>query len=57
VFDRWGLLIFSSKDINQGWDGTYMTAPCQEDVYVWRINYVDSRGKKQRVMGHVTLLR
>ncbi len=57
VFNRWGMLIFSSKDINQGWDGTYMTAPCQEDVYVWRINYVDSRGKKQRVMGHVTLIR
>jgi gliding motility-associated-like protein len=57
VFDRWGMLIFQSDDINKGWDGTYKNDPCQEDVYVWRIIWTDSQNKKHKMMGHVSLLR
>ena len=57
VFDRWGLMLYSTKDIAEGWDGTYMGNLCQQDVYVWRINYIDSRGKKHKLIGSCTLLR
>ncbi len=57
VFDRWGNLLFESHDITKGWDGTYKNELCQEDVYVWRVRYTDSRGKKFKLIGHVSLIR
>jgi gliding motility-associated-like protein len=57
VFDRWGMLVFRSDDITKGWDGTYLGNACQQDVYVWRVIYTDAAGKKNREVGHVTLLR
>lgn len=57
IFDRWGNLLFESKDIYKGWDGTFKNDPVQEDVYVWKIIYTDSRNKRHRAIGHVTLIR
>ena len=57
VFDRWGVLLYKSVDINQGWDGTYKNNPCQEDVYVYKILWTDAQNKKHKLMGHVSLLR
>ncbi len=57
VFDRWGMLIYQSRDINAGWDGTFKSDPCQQDVYVWRIVWTDSQNKKHKMMGHVSLIR
>lgn len=57
VFDRWGNLLFESNDITKGWDGTYKGNLCQEDVYVWKVNYTDQQQKKHKVVGHVTLIR
>jgi gliding motility-associated-like protein len=57
VFDRWGNLIFESKDILKGWDGTYQNHLCQEDVYVWRMTYTDSHGKRMKLIGSVSLIR
>ena len=39
IFDRWGMLIFESNDITNGWDGTFKGNQVQEDVYVWKISY------------------
>lgn len=57
VFDRWGNLLFESKDITKGWDGTFHNQICQEDVYVWRILYTDEQSKKHKMIGHVSLIR
>lgn len=57
VFDRWGMLIYKSVDIDLGWDGTYKNDPCQEDVYVYRIIWTDAQNKKHKLMGHVSLIR
>ena len=63
IYNRWGELIFTSKNQDEGWDGTYMNNECQIDVYVWKIYYsVESpdgsghRIKKQK-SGRVSLLR
>lgn len=39
IFNRWGEQIYSSTDINHGWDGKYMGNLVQEDVYVVKILY------------------
>jgi len=61
VFDRWGEEIFSTKDLNVGWDGTYKGNPCQIDVYVYKATYdfiTENQGIKTKArVGTVTLLR
>lgn len=57
IFNRWGELIYSTNDKNDGWDGTYKGKICPLDVYVWKIRYVDTAGRTGNLIGHVTLLR
>ena len=60
VFDRWGLLLFYSDDINKGWDGTIQGSGgevVQQDVYVWKIQATDFRNKHRNLHGTVTLLK
>jgi gliding motility-associated-like protein len=57
IFDRWGNLVFTGNAIDKGWDGTLNGKPCQQDVYVWKINWSDPMGKRYQILGHVTLVR
>jgi len=58
IYDRWGLLVYETSDINGCWDGMYMNDPAPIDVYVWRI---EARGGFDQIdrefMGHVNLIR
>lgn len=56
IFDRWGELIFESKDVNIGWDGYYRGKLCQEDVYVWKVVATMLDGSTVKKAGDVTLL-
>ena len=60
VFNRWGEQIFSSTDINQGWDGTCRGDKVQIDVYVWKLTYSENldtgKTKKHLRMGTVALV-
>ncbi len=58
IFDRWGELIFETHDTFVGWDGRYKGNKCQEDVYVWKIKYVNVTNENDESMiGHVNLIR
>ena len=59
IYNRDGLLIFHTDDINQPWDGTYHGRPCMQGAYVWHLNYVsaDFPDKPQVAIGTVTLIR
>ena len=60
IFNRWGELVFSTTDINQGWDGKDMrnSKICEDGTYVWKIGFgVKSIDKKEWISGHVNLLR
>lgn len=57
IFNRWGELIFETKDINQGWDGYYRQEMVQQDVYVWKANILFDNGEQKTMAGDVTLLR
>jgi len=58
VFNRWGQLIFETKNWKQGWDGTYKGRQQAAGVYVWFLSYVDRDTKESRQMkGTVVLIR
>lgn len=58
IFNRWGELMFESKDLKDGWDGRYKGDPCQQDVYVWKIEFRNAESEqRERYIGHVNLIR
>ena len=56
VFNRWGVLIFESHDINVPWNGYYKGELCQQGVYVWYVEGKYADGKPFKMVGNVTLL-
>jgi gliding motility-associated-like protein len=57
VFDRWGLLIFESNDIERRWDGMYKGSPSPIDTYVWKVEALELSGTERKAIGHVNLVR
>ena len=59
IYNRWGQLIFRSKDIGEGWDGTQNGNHCQSGVYTYYITYMVSGepGGAGQLAGTVTLIR
>ncbi|MDR1847065.1 MAG: gliding motility-associated C-terminal domain-containing protein [Bacteroidales bacterium] len=59
VYNRYGALIFSSHDINKGWDGTFEGKPCPQGVYAYRLLYrnIDRPSAQQVKYGTVMLVR
>ncbi len=57
IFDRWGELLFETKDPGEGWDGTFHSVNCNVGVYVYyyKIEYID--GVIVENSGDVTLLK
>lgn len=57
IFNKWGELLFVSKDVNIGWDGYYRNELSKQDVYVYKVQvkYID--GRSESFVGDVTLLR
>lgn len=57
VFDRWGLAVFESSDVNVRWDGRAPDgASVPAGVYFWVLSVGDGPGKRS-LNGSVTLLR
>jgi gliding motility-associated-like protein len=58
IFNRWGLHIWSTNDLEQGWDGRQDdSTPCPQGVYVYKYFWRDADGGSQNGVGTVTLLR
>ncbi|HAS36781.1 MAG TPA: pkd domain containing protein, partial [Flavobacteriales bacterium] len=59
IFNRWGEIIFETKEIGRGWDGYHQLTGqiLQQDVYVWRANVTFANQQTQELAGEVTLLR
>lgn len=57
IYDRWGEKIFKTTDPKKGWNGTFKGLPCKQDIYVWRITFLNVVSQKDEVhYGHVTLM-
>jgi len=57
IYNRWGNLIFSTKDANTGWDGTLKGVPQPIETYLWFAEGIDKNGKVIQRKGMVTLAR
>ncbi len=57
IFNRWGELIFTGNAMDEGWDGKYEGAICQDGTYVWKIKLTDFSDEEYHYVGHVNLIR
>jgi len=56
IFNRLGVLIFQSDDINIPWNGYYKGKLCPQGVYVWYVEGKYANGEPFKKVGDVTLL-
>lgn len=62
IFDRWGRMVFESKNIDDGWNGMFNGQYCEPDSYVWMVT-INFRGQDiitqgdVKFKGTVTLVR
>lgn len=65
IYNRWGIKVFSTTDVYQGWDGGVRPDPVipdgirtnPNDVYTWRAVVKDNLEKEHVMRGVVTLVR
>ena len=57
VYNRWGELVYSTKQIGEGWDGKYKGQGQNAGTYVWEVEATDYNGRKIRRKGSVILIR
>ena len=58
IYNRWGMLVWHSTDINESWNGRHKETLCPQGTYTYIINYTGSSdtGRQQQV-GTVTIIR
>jgi len=62
IYNRWGELIFETKDPNEGWDGSIgngsSTALAPDGIYTWKVNIkLKNNDDRKTAVGHVNLVR
>jgi gliding motility-associated-like protein len=60
IFDRWGQVVFETKDFGAGWNGKYRNSGeiLPTGIYTYRINYaIPETSIRRQLMGSVTLLK
>jgi len=57
IFNRWGTLLFQSRDPGTGWDGTYKGLPQPAATYIWTMEYMDKHSEWIRRSGSCTLVK
>lgn len=58
IFNRWGQLIYESKDIDEGWDGKFKGQMCSNGTYFFVAHYFGSYSESDiEASGSITLLR
>ena len=56
IYNRWGELVFTSNDINRGWDGYYKGKLAPQDTYVYEAKSRCSTGREMSTVGSVSLI-
>ncbi len=57
VYDRWGVLMYTTTDVSIGWDGTYKGEAAQLGTYVYYAKMILATGEEFDTKGNVTLVR
>lgn len=57
IYDRWGNVVFTTKDLLTGWNGIYKGAALDANVYAWKCTYQLEGGTVKNEKGTVILIR
>ena len=58
IFNRWGEVVFATRDVNDYWDGTYNGEKCADGTYTWKLKFGSKYNEATfEHVGHVTLLK
>lgn len=57
IYNRWGQKVFSTSDLNKGWDGLSKNNEQVVGSYVWVLRAVDAIGKIYNLKGSFVLLK
>ena len=57
IYDRWGNLIYSTNNYQEGWDGTNNGKMINQDIYSYEISYMQPNGEEKEHKGHITLVK
>jgi gliding motility-associated-like protein len=57
VYNRWGELVFNTKSIGAGWNGSINGTRQSTGLYIWRVRAVDFLGKTYELKGTTSLIR
>lgn len=57
IYNRWGIEVFSTTDLDTGWDGNIDGKPAPIGVYMFTIKYTSKEGLAGEEKGSITLLR
>ncbi len=57
IYNRWGILLYKTSKIGDGWDGKYKGIMQDAGTFVWQANATDYKNKKIFRKGTVILIR
>lgn len=57
VFNRWGKLLYSTTQKNQGWDGRFNGKVQDAATYIWMAEGVNYKGELKQKKGYTILIR
>lgn len=57
IYNRWGQLVFETKDLGREWDGRQQGKPLPVGTYYWSLEGLDVYGQRVRKVGSITIIR
>ena len=57
IYNRWGQLVFESRDIEKGWDGIFKGTPIEVQTVVWLFEGIGVDNKVYKTKGTTVLMR
>ncbi|HEY1032850.1 MAG TPA: gliding motility-associated C-terminal domain-containing protein [Flavipsychrobacter sp.] len=57
IYNRWGQVVFETRDATKGWDGTYNGDAAPMETYAYTLSVMFPNGQVFQKQGNITLLR
>jgi gliding motility-associated-like protein len=57
IYNRWGQKVFSTSDMNKGWDGAFKNGEKIPGNYIWVLKAEDITGKVYNLRGSFILIK
>jgi gliding motility-associated-like protein len=57
IFNRWGEMVFETRNMSEGWDGRYKGNPVQSHTLVWMLEGIGVDNKIYKAKGSTVLIR